>query len=294
MKKQNLSEDDLDNLLNSLSESAATPQGKYSAKESYNILEKRLPITKSRQLPLLKYAAVASILLVIGLSVYLYRNISRPQIITITTAAHTQETILPDGTLVTLSHYSSLEYPARFDGNTREVSLSGEGFFEVAKDKKHPFIVQAQDVRVKVLGTHFNIQSYTNDPYIKTTLLEGSVAVSNTKNDNEMILKPNESAIFFKESGELIQETNKDTGEEVAWKEEKLIFNNVPLSQIASELSNYFNTKIEITDNTLKQYKLTARFENKETLEEILTLLQTSGNFSWNRNFETIIINPKQ
>ena len=96
---------------------------------------------------------------------------------------------------MTLNHFSSLTYPEKFKGEHREVNLKGEAYFEVTKNRKHSFIVQTESVNVEVLGTHFNVESYPDDPEVKTTLLEGSVAVSNKSNSVRIVLKPNESAI---------------------------------------------------------------------------------------------------
>ena len=117
---------------------------------------------------------------------------------TVSTLAETRTVHLPDGTSVTLNHYSSLSYPERFKSDNREVELSGEAYFEVSKDPKHPFIVQTETIDVQVLGTHFNVDAYQNNPDVKTTLLTGSVAVSNKSKSVRMILKPNEIAIYNK------------------------------------------------------------------------------------------------
>ena len=292
MKKQNLSEEDLDKLLDNLSQSAHGPSKAFSAEESYNRLQERFPVKKAKRFHLLRYAAVASIVLIVALSAYLFIGLGNPEIIVVATTDQIEEITLPDGTHVTLSRYSSLTYPEKFTDEVREVTLSGEGYFDVHKDKKHPFIVQAQDVRVKVLGTRFNVQSYSDDPYIKTTLLEGSVSVSNIHNTESIILQPDESAIFDKKTAGLAKEKNEYSEDEAAWRNGHLIFNNITLAEIARDLSNHYNIKIEITDNTLKAYKLTARFTHNENVEEILTLLQTAGNFKWSRSADSIIIKP--
>ena len=105
--------------------------------------------------------------------------------------AETRNVILPDGSSVLLNRHSSLSYPKRFKSDNREVQLTGEAYFEVSKDQKHPFIVQTEHINVQVLGTHFNVDAYRNSPEVKTTLLTGSVAVSNKRNSVRMILKPN-------------------------------------------------------------------------------------------------------
>ena len=119
---------------------------------------------------------------------------------------------------MTLNHFSSLTYPEKFKGEHREVNLKGEAYFEVTKNRKHSFIVQTESVNVEVLGTHFNVESYPDDPEVKTTLLEGSVAVSNKSNSVRIVLKPNESAIYNKEKKSMTLEVSDRVAEEIAWR----------------------------------------------------------------------------
>ncbi len=289
MKQKNLSEDDLDELLTHLSESIKGPTGKYTAGETYPDLRKKIFPETTRRFPLFRYAAAASIVLLVSLSAYFYME-SRPEMILATTTDHLQEVTLPDGSRVTLSHYSRLEYPSKFGKEKRNVTLSGEGYFDVARNTSHPFIVNAGEVNIEVLGTQFNVQSYPGDTYVKTTLLEGSVAVSNILNDNTAILQPNESAIFSNETGSLDKRTETAAVDEISWREGKLIFNDKTLQEITENLSNYFNRKIEINSQPLKTYKLTAWFEHGETIEEILNVLQPAAGFNWHDENGTITI----
>ena len=132
----------------------------------------------------------------IGWNTYCYLKPAALQ--TVSTLADTRTIKLPDGTEVTLNHFSSLTYPEKFKGKHREVCLKGEAYLAVTKNQEHSFIVQTESVNVEVLGTHFNVESYPEDPEVKTTLLEGSVVVSNKANSVRMVLKPNESAIYNK------------------------------------------------------------------------------------------------
>ncbi len=289
MKQKNLSEDDLDKLLTHLSESVKGPTGKYTAGETYPDVGKKIFPETTRRFPLFKYAAAASIVLLVSLSAYFYME-SQPELILAATTDHLQEVILPDGSRVTLNHYSRLEYPSKFDKEKRNVTLSGEAYFDVARDTSHPFIVNVDKVNIEVLGTQFNVQSYPADAYVKTTLLEGSVAVSNTLNDNITILQPYESAIFSKETGSMDKRTDTAAVDEISWREGKLIFNDKTLQEITEDLSNYFNRKIEINSQPLKAYKLTAWFEHGETLEEILNILQPAAGFNWHDENSTITI----
>ena len=194
---------------------------------------------------------------------------------------------------MTLNHFSSLTYPEKFKGEHREVNLKGEAYFEVTKNRKHSFIVQTESVNVEVLGTHFNVESYPDDPEVKTTLLEGSVAVSNKSNSVRIVLKPNESAIYNKEKKSMTLEVSDRVAEEIAWRNGELIFTNLPLQEIARQLSNTFGIDISITDTALQNYRITARFSSEEGLDQILDLLHTVGNFNYSYNNKEITITTK-
>ena len=150
---------ELNRLLEKLIASPRSPRGRFSAAASYQILEKRLPRPAHRLFSIRIFSAVAAIALFcyIGWSTYCYLKPAALQ--TVSTLADTRTIKLPDGTEVTLNHFSSLTYPEKFKKKHREVDLKGEAYFEVTKNREHPFIVQTESVNVEVLGTHFNVES---------------------------------------------------------------------------------------------------------------------------------------
>ena len=173
---------ELEEILNQLIASTRSPRGRFSAAASYPELEKRLK-SHTRHLTLIRTFSAAAAVALLCLSVwtaYLYMQPAAIQ--TISTLAETRTVRLPDGSSVMLNHYSSLSYPEKFQSDKREVELNGEAYFEVSKDPKHPFIVQTETIDVQVLGTHFNVDAYHDNLDVKTTLLSGSVAVSNKRN----------------------------------------------------------------------------------------------------------------
>ena len=197
---------------------------------------------------------------------------------------------LSDGTKVWLNSESELKYASEFVGEERRVYLTGEAYFEVSKDSKHPFIVQTETIDVQVLGTHFNVDAYPDNPDVKTTLLTGSVAVSNKNNSVRMVLKPNEVAIYNKVEQKLTRKVLENAGDEISWRHGEFIFDDLPLQEIARELSNSFGTTIHIADSTLQNYRITARFRNGEDLDAILSVLHNAGYFNYSRNTQQITI----
>lgn len=237
-------------------------------------------------------AAAITVLCVLGW--WTYYMFAPIPLQTVSTLAETRSITLPDQTIIVLNRYSSLSYPKRFRGKERKVQLEGEAYFEVSKDTAHPFKVETGNVRVQVLGTHFNIDAYPEDTEIKTTLLEGSVAVSLTGGTGtELVLSPNESAIYDKEQKSLTLHTENDASEEVCWQDGILLFKNAPLQEIARKLSNAFRTVIRIEETELQNYRMTATFTDSESLEEILSLLCRNQKFEYTKTNDHITITQK-
>jgi transmembrane sensor len=152
--------------------------------------------------------------------------------------------MLPDGSMVFLNAASSLKYPANFTSATREVYLTGEGYFEVIKNPRQPFIVMSSKQNVKVLGTHFNIRSYPDGPVV-TTLTEGSVSVSTLDTSSpqqQHQLKPGQQAMF--KSGWLSIK-DVDTTHAIAWKNGLFFFSQTPIRDALREISRWYNVNVD-------------------------------------------------
>lgn len=186
--------------------------------------------------------------------------------------------ILPDGTKVWLNAASSLKYPEVFAGNERKVELTGEAYFEVAKNKAMPFHVKNESQDVEVLGTHFNINSYMDEKTIKTTLLEGSVKVSNNKSFK--ILKPGEQSVAGTSENSNIQLVrNVDTDDETAWKNGLFQFSNEGLKTILNQLERWYDIKIDYSSIPDKRYN--GMVPRKAKLSEVLKMLELTGNIKF-------------
>jgi len=190
-----------------------------------------------------------------------------------TTRGEQMQVILPDGTLVFLNAESSLKYPTSFvKQDEREVSLTGEGYFEVAKDKAHPFIVKTEQQEVEVLGTHFNINSYTNEPGVKTTLLEGSVKIS--ADQKTKILTPGNQAVNTNGN---INISKVDTELAVAWKNNNFVFDVLSIKEIMRMLERWYNVDVIYTDHIPEGtfWGSVSRFDN---ISQVLISLEATGN----------------
>lgn len=198
---------------------------------------------------------------------------------TIETAKGNQyQILLPDGTKVWLNAASSLKYPEIFRGSERKVMLTGEAYFEVAKNKNMPFKVESNHQNIEVLGTHFNINSYMDDQTIKTTLLEGSIKVSNA--NYVKTLKPGEQSVINNFGlGNILIANNIDTEDEVAWKNGLFRFNNAGLKSILGQLERWYDVKIDYQSVPNKRYN--GMVPRKAKLSEVLNMLELTGNISF-------------
>ena len=149
---------------------------------------------------------------------------------------------LADGTKVWLNSASSLRYPTSFPGEKRVVELTGEGYFEVAHNAKQPFLVKVNDMEVAVLGTHFNINSYSDEPSVKTTLLEGKVKVS--KAGNYILLNPGQQAVVSPLQNEIRIANDVDLEEVVAWKNGRFLFNSANIETIMRQVARWYDVDI--------------------------------------------------
>lgn len=190
---------------------------------------------------------------------------------TITTPVGGQYSIvLPDGSRVWLNSASSLHFPTAFTGQNRDVELTGEGYFEVTKNEKMPFIVQAGKTNVSVLGTHFNLMAYANEGVTKTTLLEGSVKVGNGSSSRTIV--PGEQAL----TGENVQVRTVDTEEAVAWKNGYFQFENEDLRTIMRQLKRWYNVDVD-NEQQIPDKHFTAVISRNTNLAQVLRMLEMSG-----------------
>lgn len=186
--------------------------------------------------------------------------------------------VLPDGTKVWLNAASSLKYPEVFVGNERSVQLTGEAYFEVAKNKTKPFHVRSKNQDVEVLGTHFNINSYMDDKTIKTTLLEGSIKISNQKSNKT--LKPGEQAVTGIAENAFIHVSNDvDLDDEVAWKNGLFRFNDLELRDVLIQLERWYDVKIDYSSLPNKRYN--GMVPRTSKLSQVLAMLEKTGNIKF-------------
>ena len=185
---------------------------------------------------------------------------------------------LADGTKVWLNSGSELQFPGRFNSNKREVILKGEAFFEVTKNEKQPFRVNASELKVEVLGTSFNVVSFDNDTQSEVVLVTGKVALSSENGQSKKeygAMHSGQRAIYEKENHEVITQ-EVDVEKYIAWRDGNLIFQDDSMEDVVKRLSRWFNVEITINDPEINNYIYKATFRN-ENLVQVLNLLKLSA-----------------
>ncbi|HWK02003.1 MAG TPA: FecR domain-containing protein [Puia sp.] len=261
------------------------------------------------------YSAAAAILLTIGLFLYHFHSAGTDKKILaihwlqkITQPAKKSSITLSDGTVVTLNAATTLKYPDRFGDSTREIYLDGEAYFDVAKDARHPFIIHANKMNIRVLGTSFNVKSYQNEWLSEATLIKGSIEVTlNDRPSDRFILKPkekliiqNNAAIKRRMNTDSIRSIPDSAGKgtryaltnltyfpnsvktviETSWVENKLVFSDKDFAQLSGQLERWYGVHIEFGNDQVKEYRFTGFFE-KESLSQALDVLKMIEHFNY-------------
>lgn len=197
---------------------------------------------------------------------------------------------LSDGTKIWLNSKSKLIYPDHFSGLMREVLLDGEGYFEVTHNEKNPFIVRTSTLKVKVLGTSFNVASYNNDNDMRLTLEKGSVSMLDPISNEEVVrVKPNEMVTFSKIDHHLTVK-KVETDLYSSWRNGQFKFRKLSFEEISKRLSRNYNVTIIFHNRFLKTAKFSGVFFNYEPLDLILRVLQTNTAFRYKIEKDTVTI----
>ncbi|MGV8135818.1 MAG: FecR family protein [Mangrovibacterium sp.] len=228
-----------------------------------------------------KYAAIMILTLVAGTVGYLLqKGIPKdpPSGVVEYTVPYGSKTHIrmPDGSGIWINAGSVIKYDQGFGNTNRNLQLSGEAYFEVAKKKDLPFVVRAKSISVKALGTKFNVKAYPEETNIETILLEGRVEVQDMKNKNEKILlKPNQKAGYSTIENNFSVSAIEDNSE-ISWYREKWIIRNMNMLQFTKLLERRYNIDFEFEDERIKTYEFGGTIKD-ETLEQVLTAITYSA-----------------
>lgn len=198
---------------------------------------------------------------------------------------------LCDGTKVYLNSGTKLEFPSRFDGNVRSVSLKGEAYFEVVRNERKPFVVEVDEMKVKVLGTAFNVKSYVDEPGIYTTLVQGSVAILRDGQPEKKI-KPGEQAYYNKSVGTL-SVSPVDVDEFTAWKDGLFCFKDIALEEILRIVSRWYDLEIFYMNQEAKSVVYSGKMPMYSSVEDVLRKFEISGDVRFELKGRTLTVFDK-
>ena len=194
---------------------------------------------------------------------------------------------LSDGTHVWLNAETELRYPVQFNGKERVVYLKGEAYFEVSKNKEKPFLVQVDDMSVKVYGTEFNVNTYNN---IETVLVTGSVSMN--QGGKEVLLKPNQKGVFDQVSGK-ITVADVDVLAYVSWKNGDFIFRNESLNSIMDKLSRWYGLEVLYQDARLQNVRLSGNLKRYKDVRELFVSFEKISDARFKVQGNKVIVSSK-
>jgi ferric-dicitrate binding protein FerR (iron transport regulator) len=242
--------------------------------------DKILPVFNNFVKSYQKWAAVLLLpVILITAYIYFFHNSREPvYFTTIAERGQKSQIVLPDGSKVWLNSETELKYSANFGKQNRFVELTGEAFFEVAKDPRIPFIVSTGYTKVRVKGTSFNIKAYAAEDEIETSLIEGKIELTmypDPSNTSQKTIEmfPGQSLIFNKVNKKLKQ-NNAETDENIGWKNNQLIFRNDSFDNLVKKIERWYNVEIIYDEAKLKDQRLTVELYQGERLDRLVEIIE--------------------
>ena len=234
------------------------------------------------RIPILRYVVI---IMIIALPIFLspvgidLLNLSGKKELTVVDApaGEKSEVLLNDGSKITLAPGSHVEFPNEFTNNERDVTLKGEGYFEVAHDPDRPFIVHAKNADVQVLGTKFNVRAWDIESNTEVAVSDGCVTLSSKDSKNKRIVITKGMSSRIDADGNLSEPVNTELNKVLGWMDNKYFFTDTPLKEILYHLQRLYNVKIEMNNAELENELLTLHIENDSLNEIIKTISILTG-----------------
>lgn len=285
-------------------------ENEFNVDEAWTKLESQIDTPKGilKQLPwslkkMLQYAAILIFVLFLGGKVGTYfsnqadKRFAATNLIEYSVPYGSKTSLrLPDGSQVRLNAGTTIKYNQGYGVWNRNIQLSGEAFFEVSKNKKLPFIVDAKNILVQALGTKFNVKAYPEEKIVETTLLEGSVKLNNSQNSRaqSVVLEPNQKALIDPADNHFMVSAISSTND-LLWISDKWVVKNTKLDALAKLLMRRYNIYIKFDDDRIKNYEFGGTIKD-ETLEQVLAALTYSAPIKYkiNNNEVTLFIDESK
>jgi ferric-dicitrate binding protein FerR (iron transport regulator) len=216
-------------------------------------------------------------------------SVDKQLFVVTTDVGETTSITLPDGSKVKLNSKSKLTYGTDFNNDNRTLKLQGEAFFDVAKNKKLPFVVNTSYLNVTALGTRFNVMAYADDCCIETTLEEGRVKVVTSKDKKPYFLTPGTKIIYDKRKRSLVKKA-VNTKLFTSWKDGLLVFKDESLGAIAAKLERLYDVKFQFEKRDAYNYRYNGDFEKTQSLEDIMRIISVPTGFEYEIKGKVVIV----
>jgi ferric-dicitrate binding protein FerR (iron transport regulator) len=214
---------------------------------------------------------------------------------TIVPKGQKSEIVLPDKTHIWLNSASRLRYPVKFGKGNRELFLEGEAYFEVAENKRKPFLVQTSGVTVKVLGTKFNVKTYPDDENVETALLSGKINLiihSGQGKTSELDINPGEMIDYSKVESS-VSKSGFQTDEILGWKDNRLIFKDDTFDNLVKKIERWYDVEIIYDKSLFQGQRLTVELLEGESLERLMQIIEKTIQINYKIDKQKVFINPK-
>lgn len=266
------------------------------AAEATEVPTRSLPSAEKRTI-LRWWSYAAAVVLLIGLGISSYLFITHPEgerqqtYLVSADKGQRASLTLPDGTKVWLNSHSSVAYDSHYGERERTVTLTGEAYFEVAKDAERRFIVQAGDLEVEALGTTFNVKAYEEDEELTATLFEGKVRTA--ADGKETILAPGQQASFNKTDRQLRKIRPGNSAYARMWRDNELAFERETLGEIAKLLNRMYNVRVEFASERIKHYRFSGVIKNN-SLDNVFEIISLTAPILYESRGDTILLREKR
>ncbi len=254
-------------------------------------VQQNISQSRSKEKTMSWYVKIAAAILVISAaSWYGFLNVYNPTISIQTAANEQKEIVLPDGSHVWLNELSRIEYTKKFRGKERNIALMGEAFFDVVKNPDQPFVITSDQAITEVLGTSFNLKVPKGTITASLNVVTGKVRFTSTDNTSEVIVVAGEKATI-NEVGDASKSAFSDIND-LAWKSDKLVFNDEELKNVFARLETHFKVKITVENPAILNCHFTGSFD-KPKLDNVLDIISKALQLNCTRKGKTVTIKGK-
>ena len=239
----------------------------------------------------IRYAGAAAVAIIVGITGYWIggqRNVTPVQYYSYITGNSVSSFELPDGTEISLNKNSTLSYSSSYGEKVREVSLEGEGYFSVMKDKTKAFVVDLNGSKISVLGTVFNVKNYSKENVTTATLVEGSIRFETP--EQQILLKPDQQLVFNKSENQIGIE-NVSTDLITAWKSHLIKYKSISFREFLDMLKDRYTVDIVLSNEISGEQKVTGSFDESLTVDQILDLMKKNLSFRCKKEGDKYVIN---